>query len=87
MAQRWLILGAAGHGRSVADAITATGDCVVGYLDDSLPAGSLVIGTPVMGVLSLAWDLHRLFEASVEASPVEVAVALATRPSVNPGLW
>ena len=67
MAQRWLILGAGGHGRSVADAIAANGDHVVGFLDDALPAGILVNATPVLGVLSLAWDLNRLFEASEEA--------------------
>ena len=38
MAQRWLILGAGGHGRSVADAITACGDHVVGF-PDSYRAG------------------------------------------------
>jgi len=64
MAQRWLILGAGGHGRSLRDA-----------------AGTLVHGTPVLGGLSLAWDLNRLFEASVEAPPDEVVVAIG-----NPAL-
>ena len=59
MAQRWLILGAGGHGRSVADAIAASGDHVVGHLDNALPVGTLVNGSPVLGVLSLAWDLKR----------------------------
>jgi len=81
MAQRWLILGAGGHGRSVSDAITAAGDHVVGYLDDALPAGTFVNGIPVLGVLSLAWDLNRLFEASVEAPPDQVVVAIG-----NPAL-
>ncbi|MCP9926187.1 hypothetical protein KBY79_13325 [Synechococcus lacustris C3-12m-Tous] len=81
MAQRWLILGAGGHGRSVCDAITAGGDRVVGFLDDVLPAGTLVSGTPVLGVLSLAWDLNRLFEASLEAPPDQVVVAIG-----NPAL-
>ena len=54
MAQRWLILGAGGHGRSVADAIAANGDHVVGFLDDGQPVGTLVNGTPVLGALSLA---------------------------------
>ena len=81
MAQRWLILGAGGHGRSVSDAIAASGDHVVGYLDDALPAGSLVNATPVLGVLSLAWDLKRLFDASLEASPDQVVVAIG-----NPAL-
>ena len=81
MAKLWLILGAGGHGRSVCDAITAAGDYVVGYLDDALPAGTLVNGTPVLGVLSLAWDLNRLFEASLEAPPDQVVVAIG-----NPAL-
>jgi hypothetical protein len=81
MAKLWLILGAGGHGRSVCDAITASGDHVVGFLDDALPAGTLVSGTPVLGVLSLAWDLNRLFEASVEAAPDQVVVAIG-----NPAL-
>ena len=81
MAQRWLILGAGGHGRSVCDSITASGDHVVGFLDDALPACTLVNGTPVLGVLSLAWDLNRLFEASVEAAPDQVIVAIG-----NPAL-
>ena len=48
MSQRWLVLGAGGPGRSVCDAITASGDRVVGFLDDALPAGTLVNGTPVL---------------------------------------
>jgi Trk K+ transport system NAD-binding subunit len=81
MAQRWLILGAGGHASSVCDAISAGGDHVVGYLDDALPAGTLLSGTAVLGVLSLAWDLNRLFEASVEALPDQVVVAIG-----NPAL-
>jgi len=64
MAQRWLILGAGGHGRSLGDA-----------------SGTLVNGTPVLGGLSLAWVLNRLFEASVEAPPDQVVVAIG-----NPAL-
>jgi hypothetical protein len=81
MAQRWLILGAGGPDSSVCDAIAASGDDVVGYLDIGLPAGTLVSGTAVLGVLSLAWDLNRLFEASVKAPPVQVVVAIG-----NPAL-
>ncbi len=81
MAQRWLILGAGGHGSSVCDAIAASGDHVLGYLDDALPAGTLVNSTPVLGVLSHAWDLNRLFEASFEAPPDQVVVAIG-----NPAL-
>ena len=81
MAQRWLILGAGGHGRSVCDAIAASGDYVVGFLDDALAPGTLLNGTPVLGVLSLVWDLNQLFEASVEAPPDQVVVAIG-----NPAL-
>lgn len=81
MAQRWLILGAGGHGRSVCDAIAASGDHLVGYLDDALPAGTLVNATPVLGALFLARDFKRLFDASLEAPPDQVVVAIG-----NPAL-
>ena len=47
----------------------------------ALPAGTLVNGIPVLGALSLAWDLNRLFEASDEAPPDQVVVAIG-----NPAL-
>ena len=81
MAQRWLIHGAGGHGRSVADAIAASGDYVVGFLDDALAPGTLVSGTPVMGGLSLGLDLNRFFDTSDEAPPDQVVVAIG-----NPAL-
>jgi len=81
MPQRWLILVGGGHGRSVCDAIAANGDHVVGFLDDALPAGTLVSGRTVLGVLSFAWDLKRLFDASDEAQPDQVVVAIG-----NPAL-
>jgi hypothetical protein len=68
MAQRWLILGTGGHGSSVAAAITAGCDQVVGALDDALPAGSLVNGKgcpvstpPWPARLSRAWRIARLW--------------------------
>jgi hypothetical protein len=60
MPHRWLILGAGGHGRSVADAIRAQGDDVLGFLDDSRPADELVAGVPVIGALSLAREFTAL---------------------------
>lgn len=56
----WLILGAGGHGRSVADAIRAQGDAVCGFLDDAIPAGEQVAGAPVLGPLALAWHWPQL---------------------------
>jgi len=67
MPHRWLILGSGGHGRSVADAIRAQGDAVVGFLDDSRPADELVAGVPVLGPLRLAWDVKTLL--SPEGAP------------------
>jgi FlaA1/EpsC-like NDP-sugar epimerase len=76
MAQRWLILGAGGYGRSVADAIATNGEQVVGFLDDGQPIGTLVNGIPVLGALSLAWELDRFFAESDQAPPDQVVVAI-----------
>lgn len=76
MAQRWLILGAGGHGRSVADAIAANGDQGVGFLDDGQPVGTLVNGMPVLEAMSLAWELDRVFVGSDQAPPDQVVVAI-----------
>lgn len=48
-----LVLGAGGHGRSVAETALATGRYqVVGFLDDGADVGSLVMGLPVKGRVS-----------------------------------
>lgn len=47
---RLLVVGAGGHGRSVAEAAELSGQFeVVGFLDDSLSAGETVLGLPVLG--------------------------------------
>lgn len=47
---RLLVVGAGGHGRSVAEAAELSGQfSVVGFLDDSLPAGETVLDLPVLG--------------------------------------
>ena len=71
-----MILGAGGHGRTVADAIAAHGDRVVGFLDDGQPIGTLANGMPVLGALSLAWELDRVFAGSDQAPPDQVVVAI-----------
>jgi UDP-3-O-[3-hydroxymyristoyl] glucosamine N-acyltransferase len=53
----------------------------VGFLDDALPSGTPVNGIPVLGLLSFAWDLNRLFDASDEAPHDQVVVAIG-----NPAL-
>ncbi len=54
-----LVIGAGGHGRSVAEAAELSGYFeVAGFLDDSVPAGETVMVVPLLGpVASLA--LHR----------------------------
>ena len=47
---RLLVVGAGGHGRSVAEAAELSGQFeVVGFLDDSLPTVEPVLGVPVLG--------------------------------------
>jgi len=48
--KRLLIIGAGGHGRSVAEAVLASGEFVVtGFLDDAYPELELVWDIPVLG--------------------------------------
>ena len=72
----WLILGAGGHGRSVADAIRAQGDALFGFLDDSRLAGELVAGVPVIGALSLAWEFKALPFSQGSSGPYRCVVAI-----------
>lgn len=47
---RLLVVGAGGHGCSVAEAADLSGLFeVVGFLDDSLPAGESVLSLPALG--------------------------------------
>lgn len=64
---RLLVVGAGGHGRSVAEAAELSGQfVVVGFLDDSLPAGETVLGFPLLGpVASMAQHLATADQAIV----------------------
>ena len=54
---RLLVVGAGGHGRSVAEAAELSGQFeVVGFLDDSLPAGATALGLPVLGPVAHPHD-------------------------------
>jgi hypothetical protein len=74
-----VILGAGGHGLSVADAIRACGHELLGFLDDNAPPAELVAGAPVLGPLALAWQWPQLPHLST--APDRLAVALG-----NPSL-
>ena len=64
---RLLVVGAGGHGRSVAEAAVLSGHFeVVCFLDDSLPEGETVLGVPVLGpVTSMAHYRTRADQAIV----------------------
>lgn len=59
MNSRLIIVGAGGHGRSVAEAVTASSGAfeIVGFLDDVLPVAEAVWGIPVLGKVA---DWERL---------------------------
>ncbi len=53
MTDRVLVIGAGGFGRSVADALLAGSRyTLTGFVDDRIPAGSTVLGQPVLGSLA-----------------------------------
>ena len=59
---RLIIVGAGGHGRSVAEAILGGGQFrVVGFLDDAFPGLSQVRGFPVLGGIA---DFSRLLDCA-----------------------
>lgn len=56
MTRSLVILGSGAQGRIDAEVAPAAGFDVAGFLDDTLPVGSLVNGLPVLGGFSRAWD-------------------------------
>ena len=44
--QSCVIYGAGGHGRVVADAAIAAGHRVLGFIDDNIPEGSVILAKP-----------------------------------------
>ena len=84
---RWLILGAGGHGCSVADAIRANGEAVLCFLDDGLAAAELVAGAPVLGPLALALgnlSLRQTWQQVLERQAAPVGVLVHPRACVSP---
>ena len=44
-----IVYGAGGHGKVVADILLARGHAILGFIDDSKPAGTTVLGLSVLG--------------------------------------
>lgn len=65
---RLLVVGAGGHGRSVAEAAELTGRFeVAGFLDDSLPSGETVLGVPVLGQVANMANHRGIFDQVIVA--------------------
>ena len=63
-----LVVGAGGHGRSVAEAAELDGGFeIIGFLDDSVLAGELIFGCPVLGPVSSLLEHRTLFEQTIVA--------------------
>jgi sugar O-acyltransferase (sialic acid O-acetyltransferase NeuD family) len=57
--KKLLIIGAGGHGRSVAEAAMLSGQFeIVGFLDDAACVGELILGYPVLGRISDFSTIH-----------------------------
>lgn len=66
--RRLLVVGAGGHGRSIAEAAELSGQFdVVGFLDDALPSGATVVGTSVLGPVERMVDLHETCALAIVA--------------------
>lgn len=71
---RLLVVGAGGHGRSVAEAAELSGQFeVVGFLDDSLPAGDTALGLPALG-LSVLGPVASMADHRAAADQAIVAI-------------
>lgn len=65
---RLLLVGAGGHGRSVAEAANLSGLFnVVGFLDDAIAVGDKVLGMPVLGSMSDAAKYQHLCDQVIVA--------------------
>lgn len=70
-----LIIGAGGHGRSVAEAAELSGAfTVVGFLDDALPIGETVLMSSVFGAIDTLNSLDCLHNYQATCAQVIVAV-------------
>jgi FlaA1/EpsC-like NDP-sugar epimerase len=70
-----LIIGAGGHGRSVAEDAELSGAFeVVGFLDDALPVGKALLNGPVLGAISGLSSLDHLDRYRAECEQAIVAV-------------
>lgn len=66
--KKLLILGAGGHGKSVAEAALLSGDWInIAFLDDSWPTTNSVLGFPVLAKLEALSSLSSQYSAGIVA--------------------
>lgn len=58
MSESIVLIGGSGHAKVVIDCIRASGGQVFGILDDGIPAGTQILGVPVLGA-SAAWTEYQ----------------------------
>lgn len=96
--QRVVVIGAGGHGQSVAEALALQGGVsVLGFLDDGALVGSSVLGLPVLGKVSVLADQVGHADAALVAignnaireklTEQVLAVGLALATVVHPRAW
>ena len=52
MQRKVIIVGAGGHGKVIADIVKASGDYVMGFLDDNMDKNRIFCGVPVLGAVN-----------------------------------
>ena len=52
MSESIVLIGGSGHAKVVIDCVRASGGQILGILDDGIPAGTQVLGVPVLGATS-----------------------------------
>lgn len=76
MSESIILIGGSGHAKVIIDCIRASGGHVSGILDDGIPAGTLVLGVPVLGKTAdyEAYRDHK-FLIAIGSNPVRKRIA------------
>ena len=95
MSESIVLIGGSGHAKVVIDCIRASGGNVFGILDDGIPAGTQVLGVPVLGVCAewpeyqdhpflIAIGSNRVRRMLAEKMNVRWATVVHPRATVSP---
>lgn len=95
MSESIVLIGGSGHAKVVIDCIRASGGQVFGILDDGIPAGTQILGVPVLGVTAawpefqdhpflIAIGSNRVRRMLAEKMAVRWATVIHPRATVSP---